>query len=124
MQSSNSTSIPKRVRGWIFDVYPSDLGQMVVWIIGENGERVRLTDKFQPKIYISGKQDDLGRFSNKSFSIPFIASWGFAYKYARPTDVEKSRVLEVTLDDCRKTSTFTNRILEIGDYLKYEVHNC
>ena len=46
MQSSGS---PK-IKGWIFDVYPSDIGKMAVWIISENGQRIRLTDKLQPKI--------------------------------------------------------------------------
>ncbi|HKZ88127.1 MAG TPA: DNA polymerase domain-containing protein [Candidatus Bathyarchaeia archaeon] len=46
------------------------------------------------------------------------------YKYAHPTDAEKSRVLEVTLKDCRRTPAFTRSILKQGDYLRYAVHNC
>jgi DNA polymerase elongation subunit (family B) len=121
MQSGNAVS-PKRVKGWLFDVYPSDFGEVAVWIISENGERVRLTDKFQPKIYISGKQEEIEQLTS-SFSNQ-IAAWNFIYKYAQPTDSEKSKVLEVTLKDCRKTSAFTQRILEKGDYLRYQVNNC
>ena len=36
MQSSGIANNPKRVKGWIFDAYPSDLGEMVVWIIGDS----------------------------------------------------------------------------------------
>jgi DNA polymerase I len=122
MQSSNP--IPKRVEGWFFDVYPSGVGEVTVWIIGENGERVKLTDKFQPEIYVSGKQDEIERLASGFFSNKLIASWKFAYKYAQPTDNEKSRVLEITLEDCRKISMFTSQILRQGDYLKYRVHNC
>ena len=103
--SSSPASSPKRVRGWVFDVYPSDPGEMAVWIIGENGERVRLTDRFQPKIYVSGKQDDLERLASQFFSSQLIELCDFAYMYAHPTDAEKSRVLEFTLADCRRTST-------------------
>ena len=39
-------------------------------------------------------------------------------------DSEKSRVLEITLKDCRKVSTLTNQILRLGDFMRYEVHNC
>jgi hypothetical protein len=53
-----------------------------------------------------------------------IASWTFVYKYAQPTDTEKSRVLELTLKDCRKTPSLTRKILRMGDYLRYEIHNC
>jgi len=123
MQSGNAVS-PKRVRGWLFDIYPSDLGEVAIWIINENGERVRLTDKFQPKIYVSGKQEEIQQLVNSFFSNQVIASWNFVYKYARPTDSEKSRVLEVKLKDCRKTSAFTQGILQKGDYLRYQVHNC
>ena len=120
MQSSNS---PK-IRGWIFDVYPADIGEMAVWIIAENGQRIRLTDKFQPKIYVSGKKEDVEKLVGRIYSNPDIANWSFVYKFANPTDAEKSRVLEITLKDCRKISTLTNQILKFGDYMRLEVHNC
>ena len=123
MQSGNAGS-PKRVRGWLLDVYPSGFGEVAVWVISENGERVRLTDQFQPKIYVSGKQEDIEQLASGFFSSQVVAAWNFAYKYAQPTDSEKSRVLEVTLKDCRKTSAFTRYVLEKGDYLRYQVHNC
>jgi len=124
MRLSNNPVNPKRIKGWIFDAYPSDFGEVAVWIIGENGERVRLTDKFQPEIYVSGKQEDLERLASRFFSSNAIASWNFACKYAHPTDTEKSKVLEITLKDCRRISSFTRSILKMGDYLRYEVHNC
>ncbi len=120
MQSNAS---PK-IKGWIFDVYPSDIGQMAVWIISESGQRVRLTDKFQPKIYVSGRKEDQEKLVGKIYSNPDIANWNFVYKFAQPTDPEKSRVLEITLKDCRKVSSLTNQILKIGDYIRLEVHNC
>jgi DNA polymerase elongation subunit (family B) len=123
MQSGNAGS-PKRVRGWLLDVYPSGFGEVAVWVISENGERVRLTDQFQPKIYVSGKQEDIEQLASGFFSSQVVAAWNFVYKYAQPTDSEKSRVLEVTLKDCRKTSAFTRYVLEKGDYLRYQVHNC
>ncbi len=119
MQSNNQ----KRIRGWLFDVYPSSLGEMAVWVISENGQRIRLTDKFQPKIYVSGKQEDIERLTNKFFSNKDVACWNFVYKYEQATDAEKSKVLAVTLKDCRKIRSFTNEILRLGDYLRYKVHN-
>lgn len=88
MQSCGS---PK-IRGWIFDVYPSDIGEMAVWIISESGQRIRLTDKFQPKIYVSGKKEDQEKLVGRIYSNPDIANWCFVYKFAQPTDSEKSRV--------------------------------
>jgi DNA polymerase elongation subunit (family B) len=123
MQSDNPAG-PNHVRGWILDAYPSALGEVAVWIIGKNGERVRLTDKFEPKIYVSGKEKDIERLASRLFSSKIIASWNFTYKLAHATDAEKSKVLEITLKDYRKTSSFTRYVLKMGDYLRYEVHNC
>jgi DNA polymerase, archaea type len=113
------------MRGWILDVYPSGFGEMAVWLISENGDRIRLTDLYEPKVYISANDSaDIERLASGFYSNQHIASWSFTYKYRHPTDPEKSRVLEVTLKDCRCTSGFTTEILRLGNYLRYEVHNC
>ena len=67
MQSDNTVH-PKRVKGWLFDVYPSDFGEVAVWIIDEHGKRVRLEDQFQPKIYVSGEQKDVERLASQFYS--------------------------------------------------------
>jgi len=58
---------PQRIRDWIFNVYPSELGKVAVWVIAESGERGRLRDRFQPGIYVSAKQDDLERLTSQLF---------------------------------------------------------
>ena len=123
MQASTQAA-PNHVKGWILDAYPADEGKIAVWIISETGERIKFTDKFQPKIYVSAMQDDLERLVSQLHNNQAIASWNFAYKYAQPTDMEKSRVLELTLKDCRKTQALTRGILRMGDYLRYQIHNC
>jgi DNA polymerase, archaea type len=112
------------VKGWILDVYPSAFGEVAVWLIAENGERIRLADLYQPKVYISGNKEDIERLANGLFSNHNVAAWRFIYKYTRPTDTEKSKVIEVALKDSRKAAVFTKEILKLGDYLTYEVHNC
>jgi DNA polymerase elongation subunit (family B) len=123
MQSTKQ-AVSNCVKGWILDAYPAGQGEIAVWIITEKGERIKLTDQFQPKIYVSGKQDEIERLISSLYSNQIIASWSFVYKYAQPTDNEKSKVLEFTLKDCRKTQAITNTILKMGDYLRYEIHNC
>jgi len=123
MQSKTQVA-PDHVRGWILDAYPSAHGKIAVWIITENGERIKLSDNFQPKIYVSAKQDEIERLVSRLCNNSILSSWNFAYKYAHPTDAKKSRVLELTLKDCRKTQSLTLNILRLGDYLNYETHNC
>lgn len=124
MPSNNPSTSLKRCRGWIFDLYPSALGEMTVWIIAENGERIKLTDSFKPKLYVSGTQENLERLASRFFNSKMIASWNFVYKFASATDIEKSRVIEVELKDCTHVPFFTREVLELGHYLKYQVHNC
>ena len=122
--TSNTPAAPDYVRGWILDAYPAGEGEIAVWIISETGERVRLIDRFQSKIYVSAAQDELERLVSRLYSSQIIASWRFVNKYAQPTDNEKIHVLELTLMDCRKTQSLTRTILKMGDYLCYEIHNC
>jgi len=115
---------PEYVKGWILDLYPSAFGQMSIWVIAENGERIRLVDEFKPKIYISGRKEDLERLLTRFFTSKSLVSYSFVYKYANPTDTEKAKVLEVVLKDCRGIPFFVHKVLEAGRYLRYQVHNC
>ena len=123
MTSNSSNQSSNSIKGWIFDVYPAGEGEVVVWIISENGDRIRLMDKFEPKIYVSGAKEELERLVSKLYRNHDIAAWGFTEKYAKPTDNQKSRVLELTLKDYRKARTLTREILWLGDYSKYDVNN-
>ena len=115
---------PRVIRGWLLDVYPSDFGKVAVWVISEKGERIRLTDKFQPCIYVSGRQGELETLISRLYNNQKISSVRFVQKYAQATDAEKSRVLEITVKDCRQIRGLTLEILRMGDYLRYELHNC
>ena len=122
--TSNMHAPPERVKGWILDAYPDGQGEIAIWVISETGKRIKLTDQFQSKIYVSTTQDELEQLISRLYNNQIIASWQFIHKYAHPTDNQKSRVLELTLKDCRKTQSLTRSILKLGDYLRYEIHNC
>jgi len=119
---NNLTSL-KSLRGWILDVYPSNPGEMTVWIITEKGERVRLTDKFQPKIYVSGKIVDLSTLTTQLATSKSVASWRYAEKCADFMENKKSKVLEITTTDCRRIPYFARKLLRLGGYQKFQLHN-
>ena len=123
LNSSSQNLSHDRMRGWIFDVYPAGEGEIVVWVISESGERIRLIDTFQPNIYVSGTKEDLERLVSRLFKSWEILTWSFVEKYAKPTDNQKSRVLQLTLKDYRKAHYLTREILQMGDYSKYDVHD-
>jgi len=96
---------------------------MTVWIITENGERVRLTDKFQPKIYVSGKMADLSKLTDQLATSKSVASWCYAEKYADFMENKKSKVLEISTTDCRRIPYFARKLLRLGGYQKFRLHN-
>jgi len=48
----------RKLKGWLFDVYPSPEG-MALWIITEEDQRVRLIDPFHPSFYFAGPPSEL-----------------------------------------------------------------
>ncbi len=96
---------------------------MTVWIIAENGERVRLTDKFQPKIYVSGRMADLSKLTDQLATSESVASWRYVEKYADFMEDKRSRVLEITATDCRRIPYFARKLLRLGGYQKFRLHN-
>jgi DNA polymerase elongation subunit (family B) len=114
----------KRLRGWILDIYPSMPNQMNVWIITEDGKRVHLMDKFEHRIYVSDKQNQLHNLFYELTSDNSVDYFKFVTKYDSPTASEKTEVLEIGLKDYKKTFSLVRRILKSGQYLRYRVHNC
>ncbi len=119
---SDFTSL-KVLRGWLLDLYPSNPGEMTVWIIAENGERVKLVDGFQPRIYVSGKITDLSRLTDHFVTSKSVAKWRYTEKYADFMEDKKSKVLEIITTDCRRIPYFARKLLRLGGYGKFRLHN-
>lgn len=111
------------VRGWLLDVYPSGSNEVTVWILAENGERVRLVDKFTHRIYVSGDVSDLKGLIQKVRGSKSVAGWRFVEKLADFMDTSKKKVLEIDMRDYGRTSFFAKRILRLGGYERYRLYN-
>lgn len=111
------------LRGWILDLYPSAFGEMTIWLITEKGERVKFIDEFLPKMYVSGKIADLAKLADKLRSSKSVIKWAYVEKHADFMSDKKSRVLEVTVADCRVRLLLARRILRLGGYGKYRLYN-
>ncbi|MEM3618422.1 MAG: DNA polymerase domain-containing protein [Candidatus Bathyarchaeia archaeon] len=111
------------VKGWILDVYPSGPTQITVWVIGENGERVRLTDKYVHRIYVAGSPSDLEELTRKISKSESVADYRFVEKYADFMEASKKGVLEIDITDYGRTAFFARKILRLGGYEKYQLYN-
>lgn len=113
----------RRTRGWLLDVYPSNKGEVTLWIIAENGKRLKFIDRFQPKMYVSGSKDDLENLIHHLHPSESVADWRFVEKQADVMDSKKSTVLEIDISDCRRTPYFARKLLRLGGYQKFQLHN-
>ena len=121
--SKSASTSPKTVKGWLLDLYPSNPGEMTLWVISEDGERLKLVDRFQPKIYVSGREEDLRKLTDRLIGSKSVESWRFTEKYANLMDQERSRVLEIDITDCRRTPFFARKILRLGGYERFRLHD-
>ena len=111
------------VRGWLFDVYPSGPDEVAVWLIAENGERIRFVDKFVYKMYVSGNFSALNRLADKLEYVNSVTDWRFVEKNADFMEPFKRKVLEVGLTDHAKASSLARDLLRLGGYERFRFHN-
>jgi len=118
----SSTSL-RRLRGWLFDFYPSGSGKMTVWVIAENGERVKLQDRFRPKIYVSGTISDLHVLEELLLTCESVAGWRYVEKYADFMENKRSKVLELTVTDCGHVHRLISQLLRFKECQRLSFHN-
>lgn len=104
------------VKGWILDVYPSGSSQVTVWVIGENGERVKLVDKYVHRIYVAGSLVDLEELTRRIIDSESVAGFRFAEKFADFMEACKKKVLEIDMTDYGRTAFFARKVLRLGGY--------
>jgi len=111
------------VRGWLLDVYPSGPSQITVWIIAENGERLRFIDNFTRRIYVSGRMRDLQELTRHLAGSKSVAAWRFVEKRADLMYSEPRKVLEIDITDYRRIPYFARKLLRLGGYEKFRLYN-
>ena len=94
-----------------------------MWIIAENGERLKFTDRFTRRIYVSGRMRDLQELTKRLARSRSVVDWRLVEKRADIMDSKPSKVLEIDIADYRRIPYFARRILRLGGYEKYRLHN-
>jgi DNA polymerase, archaea type len=93
---------------------------MVIWLKKPDGTCVRLTDEWVPKIHVAGDYRSLVDLACK----PYIQNPSFVKKLERPSDLEKSQVLEIDVEgegDAERLSTRIEREGHYSDFRLYDV---
>ena len=110
------------MRGWILDLYPGNPGEMVVWLKLENGEAIRLVDRWSPSIFI-------GADNKSDFGVPLqILHDDFewtrpVHKRERVSDSAESEVVEARLKDARRAQQVAGRTERLGPFGTFRVYN-
>src|SRR5213594_581733 len=104
--------------GWILDLYHKP-GQMVVWLKKTDGKCVRLTDKWKPRIHVGGDYRELIDLACKSY----IENSIFVDKFELAGDIEKSRVLEVVVENDEEAARLARRIQRESSYSNFRLYD-
>jgi len=95
--------------GWLFNLYPSPEGGMVLWLITRQGKPIRLCDTWRPSIYASARNSsDLSPFLRRE-DLP-ISEFTVDYKYVDPGDFERTKVLRITFQRSKDVTAFIQNI--------------
>ncbi len=119
----NSFRRLKAVRGWILDLYPSGLSEVTVWIISEGGERVRLSDRYKRRIYVSGTPSNLEGLAKNIMGSKSVAGFRFVEKYADFMEAARKTVLEIEMRDYKRTKFFARKVMRLGGYERFQLYN-
>jgi len=108
-----------KVEGWLLDIYPKH-GEMVLWIKKRSGECIRLTERWNQRLYVAGNLADLMTLASRD---EIADRCVFVEKYERLKDLEKSKVLQMTVRSDREAASLARRILRWGNYERYRLYN-
>lgn len=97
------------LEGWLFDLHPAPEGGMVIWLITRKGESVRLHDPWRPSIYAQTKNSAniTSLLGNHQL---FDVQATFDYKYVRPSDFQRNKVLRLTFKRSSDITSFLRSI--------------
>jgi DNA polymerase, archaea type len=104
--------------GWILDLYYKP-GQMVVWLKKQDGACVRLIDRWKPRIHVGGDLKDLADLACQSY----VKQCRFVDKYERAGDLDKSRVLEIEVENDREAINLATRIQREHNSPRFRLYN-
>src|SRR2546422_11698959 len=92
---------------------------MVVWLKKPDGKVVRLTDRWKPRIHVGGDYRELIDLACKSY----IENSIFVDKFERAGDIEKSRVLEVVVENDEEATRLARRIQRESSYSNFRLYD-
>lgn len=113
----NST---RELKGWLFDVYPSSEG-MVLWIITEDGRRLKLVDSFSPSFYFSAPPPE----AKKVFALLSRERTPIKARHVERVDLFQNKpvpVVEVSLKDPTRFSPLVKKIDRLSGGI--DLYNC
>ncbi len=94
-------------------------GQMIIWLKTNNGSCVRLVDFWKPRIHVCGETRDLLDLACQ----PYISDHRFVERFEKPGDTERSRTLEIEVDDDQAAKKLATIIQRLGSYSNLRIYD-
>ncbi|MCP8311101.1 MAG: hypothetical protein L6N94_06355 [Candidatus Methylarchaceae archaeon HK01M] len=100
--------------GWILDAYVEE-DEAVIWLRIDDGQVIKLRDRYHPSFYILPKIVEHGKRLISSLQEgPSIRNIEWAYRYTNLKDKRKKRLLHITLDRVDTYKYLVNKLKDSG----------
>jgi len=107
--------------GWLFDVYPLR-DRIVLWI--KNKKMHRIEKKWMPSLYVSSyNKYKLDRLQKNPKLSSFIKKAEWIERYEKASDLDKTKILKLTLQNSSELVRFAKKIEEVDVYGVYKLYN-
>jgi len=112
------------ISGWLFDAYPLN-GNMIFWIKKSNSATtIRVEDKkWNHKIYVASDMFLLKSLIENNEILSMIKEYNFVSRYELITNIKKSQVLELELNDSTYSLKLAKKIERIGRFGQFRLYN-
>jgi len=112
------------ISGWLFDAYPLN-GNMIFWIKKANSATtIRVEDKrWNHKIYVASDMFLLKSLIENNEILSMIKEYNFVSRYELITNIKKSQVLELELNDSTYSLKLAKKIERIGRFGQFRLYN-
>ena len=109
--------------GWLFDAYAKG-DKMVCWIREDNGETLKVEDKWSHPIYVAADDNSIFKKIIDSEDLAeHISSSDIVSKYEKLTDTKQSMVLQIRLKDSNKSTKVASKIEKKFRFGKIRLYN-
>lgn len=113
----------EEAEGWLIDLYPGRDGEMVAWIKRDDGQAVRLTDRWRNAIYVSSSAEGLETLAAWAEHQYLVHSCEYVNRRVEVFEYAKRQVLRLTLRNADRAERLAREIERLDTKFPFRIFN-